>query len=124
MNANTKFFKHFPGAGRHLVNDSFIIWPNGDYQFGDPSDNCILFNAQRLCSAFGLPDLAELWTSCYPEDPLDQADADFIFSAAEPFTADCNIQKMRYLIVKDLEAIQRNELADAIRTVLTDRGAW
>ncbi len=125
-NVKTDFFKHRAGDGRHLINDNFQVFKDGSYQMGDPSDICIVFNASRLCSAFGLPPLWELWTQAYPEDPMTKDNADCIFSEAEPYSEPCDptIPDDRLSILLDLEAISCDKLASIVKVLLTERGVY
>lgn len=108
---------HCPGMGLHYINDIARVFQDGSCQKGDSSDNCILRHTQIICEAFGLPPFWELWTTIYPQDPLDESDGLFIFSSAEPYTAFCNPYKDFGLVMQDLLQIGRGELADTIRTL-------
>ena len=51
------YHKHSPGDGLHLINDNVQTLEDGGEQKGDPSDICIVANAQALCLIYGLPPL-------------------------------------------------------------------
>jgi hypothetical protein len=112
---------HSPGMGVHYVNDNVQFFEDGSWQTGDSSDNCILWHVQVICEAFGLPPFWQLWTEVYPDDPLNESDGAFILSSAEPYTAFCNPYKDLALVLKDLAAIGRQELAVVICQCVKDR---
>jgi hypothetical protein len=126
QSARTHYHKHHVGEGRHLINDNFVLHEDGSYQFGDPSDICILLNAQRLCSAYDLPAIWELWTLSFPDDPMWEDDAATIIDEALPFTAPCDptIPDDRLSIIKDLRLINLVPLAEKIETLLKGKGTY
>ncbi len=107
---------HKVGDGRHLINDNIQFFGNGGWQEGDSSDICIIYNAQRLCSTYKLPDIWELWTLSYPQDPMDGDDAACILSEAAPYTAPCDftIPDNRADALKDLRSMGCDTLAALI----------
>ncbi len=111
-----RFFTHVAGDGLHLVNDHWVIREDGSFQDGDTSEPCIIANAQRLCETFGLPPLHELWSECYPDDPMDQNDLACIVSSARPFMvlADPTIPDDQLSILADLRSIGCMDLAERI----------
>ena len=123
--SNIHFYKHKVGDGSHYVNDHFQIYEGGGYQLGDPSDTCIILNAQRLCEARGLPGIWVLWTLSYPEDPMDEADAADIFASALPYTEDADplMADNLFDMINDLRSIGCAELADLLVERLAEQSA-
>ena len=78
------------GTGLHYINDNFLVFHDGTYQFGDTSDTCILTNASLVLSYYGLPQLWNVWNSVYPDDPVDQEDTDFFIEQSLPFMEKCD----------------------------------
>lgn len=124
--AKVHYFKHKVGDGRHYINDNFVVHENGDYQQGDPSDICILLNAEILCDTYGLTHIWELWTKVYPDDPMNTEDAALIISEAKPYTEDYDptIPDNRADVLKDLRDICCNELADLLQSLLDEKRAY
>ena len=120
IDTNLPYHKHSPGDGLHLINDNVQTLEDGREQRGDPSDICIVANAQTLCLSYGFSPLWLLWSDAYPDDPMDANDLDAIVESAAPYLNEFDplVPETRDAILKDLRAIKCDELADALEQLL------
>ena len=120
----TIFFNHHVGDGLHYVTDNFHTFPDGSFQLGDTSENCILYSLHVMCFRNGLPRLVDLWNQVYRSDFMAHEDLGHIIYTAmqvcEKFdpTAPDNITA----ILDDVRAMGCPELADLVTRLLKEKG--
>lgn len=109
------FFKHKVGDGLHYITDNFKTFPDGNFQLGDTSEGCILFNLEVILSNNGIPyTVNDLWNQVYPDDFMAEEDIAYIVGTAVEFaeafdpTSPDNIADA----LRDVEAMGCPELAD------------
>lgn len=119
------FFKHTPGDGLHYVTNNFRVFPDGSFQYGDTSENCIITMADAVISKHRLGVFVDLWNSIYFTDPISHSDMSYIMASAIPYI---DMQKFISLAPDDIEAvlddlrcIHLDALADRIKELLVQK---
>jgi len=119
-------FRHRVGDGVHYITEHPRTFKkDGETQRGDTSELCILLNLEIVLSCFGLPGLDELWNSVYPNDFMSVEDVSYIMSTAIAFSDEFNprIPDNVADVLRDVQAMHCDELADAAEELLKSQGA-
>jgi hypothetical protein len=125
MTDKITFFKHQIGDGLHYITNNFRVFPDGSFQLGDTSENCILTNLHIILFRhdYRLPDV---WNQVYPEDPLTDRDMAYIgfSSVTESIPFDATSLDNISLVIEDVRAICCDKLADHVTELLREKGLY
>lgn len=118
-------FKHNVGDGVHYITDNFKVFNNGEIQYGDTSDVCILLNLEIVLS-HNTKDLSvpDLWNAVYPNDPMSDDDMGYISFSAIDYCEDFDAKSLDNIasVLDDLRRMGCPELAEYATTALQDAG--
>jgi hypothetical protein len=118
------FFNHRVGDGLHYITDNFKTFPDGSFQLGDTSENCVLYNLHLALFRHGLDRLNILWNQVYPDDTMSFEDLAYIIGSAIHFTEAYSPESPENLrdMLNDIRSIDCGKLADLVENKLKEKG--
>ena len=118
------YHKHKVGDGLHYINQSFKVYPDGTFQYGDTSEGCVIYHASNMCNTYDIPQFYKIWSEMYPKDPMTLTEQAYIIAAAWDYIewTDYRIPDNRADVIKDLREVGYPELADRITKYLEEKG--